>query len=388
MTPQEKLADAVLGSILHDPGHLLLLAAHEVHPVDFVNPVHQKLGSLMYTLLNTKENGGKYVFNLTVEEDKHRFLAVIYEQAHNPASAFSVTDLERMKNTCEQPRLIAEYMYRIVELQALEVIRAHATRLARELNSANDKRDGIGAVFKHVGRTEAVLATLAERLKNFRQEPSEAPSDAASVDEAPAEEPVSAQWWQRRPRLPDLETYRSARREDQLIASLVQHPEQISLVRHWLSPEDFTDGRRAKLYSLLLDLDQRVMPITPLLVVGDAQVHGLIPAHPRSADRLLKRLERRTVVAAVHVGKEILDASAARNITAEIDALQAAADNPARRAIPAGLAALNRIRGVKEGHAKSYYGRAPYIRAEEISSPAASLPRRTVTAPGGAPSKV
>jgi hypothetical protein len=292
-----------------------------------------------------------------------------------------------MKNTCEQPRLIVEYMSRIVELQTLEVIRAHATRLARELNNPNDKRAGIGAVFQHVDRTEAVLTTLAGRLKNFGEQEGEAPSDVASADETQAEEPVRAQW-QRRPRLPDLDTYRSARREDQLIASLVQHPEQISLVRDWLSPTDFTDRRRGKLYSILLDLDQRGMPITPLLVVGDAQIHGLISAHPRSADRLLKRLEHRTVVAAVHAGKEILDASAARSITAGIDALRAAAENPAGRAIPAGLAALDRIRGVKKWHAKSFYGPAPYIGAEETSSPTAKLPRGTVTVPGGVPSTV
>lgn len=215
----ERTEKALLGAVLLDRSHLADIAF--LDPADFQNPDHRRI------YITAVQVAAAYP-----DAQGAAFTDLIAQVLH--ADGVSQEQLHGLALNAPEPEYAAVYARMVQEAGVRADLRAHAARLETQ---------GIVAG----GQEGAHLLLLSEALT----------SQARMLDSVP---------------VPSVERGAEAARtvqEREILADLLQHPEQIHEVRAWLDVEVFDPGPRRDIYAAILTVADRREPATELTVAWE-----------------------------------------------------------------------------------------------------------------------
>ncbi|WP_371659518.1 DnaB-like helicase N-terminal domain-containing protein [Streptomyces sp. NBC_00280] len=302
MNPLLSAEQAVLGSVLLDPGQLAHL--DWLAPDHFYRPVHQALFAALRKLrtdghpaLAAKEPVPLSWVTDAVDEASHhvRGLTVVY--AHILISA------------CPRPKHAPVYGRMVLEGAIHRSVTEHAIRL-HQAARADALQGQVEGTLHHADVLAGVLGDLARR---WGSEPS--PVTPATP---PSTAPVA---------LPPVRADQVAEDERFLLAVLVERPKAMDEVVNWLRPGDFADPAHGQLYRCLGALHHRGEPIDRITVLWEAQRRGLLADGTLTAEQLTAICDGVGPGSAEWLGEQIMRSSVTRTAATSARAIRALAEN-------------------------------------------------------------
>ncbi|CCB75483.1 MULTISPECIES: DnaB-like helicase N-terminal domain-containing protein [Streptomycetaceae] len=303
MNPLLEAEQAVLGSVLLDPGqlpHLEWLA-----PDHFYRPVHQALFAALRKLrndghpaLNEKTVPLSWVTDAVDEAGLHvRGLTAAY--AHT------------LIQSCPRPAHAPVYGRMVLEGAIHRSVTEHAIRL-HQAARADALQGEVEGALHYADVLAGVLSELAHR---WGTEPRPV---------APATPPASAPIAP-----PQARAGRTAEDERFLLAVLAERPKAMDEVVGWLRPGDFADPAHGQLYRCLGALHHRGEPIDWVTLLWEAQRRGLLADGTVSSDQLTAICDGVGPGSAEWLGELVMRSSVTRTAATSARAIRALAENEA-----------------------------------------------------------
>ncbi|MFF0136449.1 DnaB-like helicase N-terminal domain-containing protein [Streptomyces sp. NPDC005227] len=302
MNPLLSAEQAVLGSVLLDPGqleHLRWLA-----PDHFYRPLHQALFAALRKLQSeghpaaaAKEAVPLSWVTDAVDEASHHVRGLTAVFAHTLISA------------CPRPEHAPVYGRMVLEGAIHRAVTAHAIRL-HQAARADALQGEVEGALHHADVLAGVLDNLARR---WGSEPRPA---------APATPPSTA------PVAPPSARADQVEGDEQfLLAVLVEQPKAMDEVVGWLRSGDFADPAHGQLYRCLDALHHRGEPIDRITVLWEAQRRGLLADGTLTAEQLTAICDGVGPGSAEWLGEQIMRSSITRTAATSARAIRALAEN-------------------------------------------------------------
>ncbi|MFJ7946837.1 DnaB-like helicase N-terminal domain-containing protein [Streptomyces sp. NPDC096354] len=305
MNPLLRAEQAVLGSVLLDPGqlpHLDWLA-----PDHFNRPVHRALFAALRKLRADGHpalaaDGTVPLSWVTDAVDE----AVLHVRGLTPVYAHTLV------SACPRPEHAPAYGRMVLEGAIHRSIAQHAVRL-HQAARADALRGEVEEALHHADVLSRVLDDLARRW------------GAEPRPVAPAAQPVTA------PAAPPptVRTDHVAEDEGFLLAVLAEQPRAMDQVVGWLRPGDFADPAHGQLYRCLGALHHRGEPIDRITLLWQAQRRGLLADGTLSDDQVTALCDGVGSGSAEWLGEQVMRSSVSRAAAASARAIRGLAENKA-----------------------------------------------------------
>ncbi|MFD9427320.1 MULTISPECIES: DnaB-like helicase N-terminal domain-containing protein [unclassified Streptomyces] len=301
MNPLLAAEQAVLGSVLLDPGQLRHL--DWLSPDHFYRPVHQalfaalrKLGNDGHPALAEKSVPLSWVTDAVDEASLHvRGLIAVY--AHT------------LIQSCPRPAHAPVYGRMVLEGAIHRSITAHAIRL-HQVARADALQGEVAEALHYADVLTGVLSDLAQR---WGTEPRPV---------APATPPATAP-----AAPPPVRADQVAEDERFLLAVLGERPRAMAEVVGWLRPGDFADPAHGQLYRCLGALHHRGEPIDRITLLWEAQRRGLLADGTLSSDQLTAICDGVGPGSAEWLGELVMRSSVTRTAATSARAIRALAED-------------------------------------------------------------
>jgi replicative DNA helicase len=252
---------ALLGALLNDPD--LLEDLRFLTAEDFLSQTHRDIFTAVTTAHAARPDDGGRPFNVTVA------LA-------GPGPGFDPRYLETIARSCPQPANAPAYARMVMEARLRRQLLSHADRLFRD---AGDLHFEVGRFSQAAGNGHAAerfpshLMKLAHAMwvhaKGLEPSPSGQDGPVRSAEpatDAVASDPVAAAPTARPMPAAAAGADELARKEEDVLADLIQHPWQNSDVLEWLPADVFTGGARREVYEAITALARTGEPVDELTV--------------------------------------------------------------------------------------------------------------------------
>ncbi|MGW6733629.1 DnaB-like helicase N-terminal domain-containing protein [Streptomyces sp. NPDC055013] len=305
MTPLIQAEQAVLGSVLLDPGQLEHLSSW-LRPEHFYRPVHAALYAAMIKLradghpAATGKSGDPIPLSWvtdTVQEASTRTRGLTASYAHSLISA------------CPHATHAPVYGRMVLEGAIHRSVTQHAIRL-HQAARADAVRGGVEETVHHAQVLADVLADLAH---GWGTEPRPVQPPSPNTSPSPPAQPVDEQV------LAD---------EEFLLGCISARPEQLLDVVGWLHPGDFADIGHQQIYRALGALHHRGEPIDQLTVLWETQRRGALSDGTLDAERVLRICDPLSLSGvAEYFGEQVVQASLVRTAAASARQVRALADD-------------------------------------------------------------
>ncbi|MFE7216336.1 DnaB-like helicase N-terminal domain-containing protein [Streptomyces sp. NPDC057611] len=302
MNPLLSAEQAVLGSVLLDPGQLAHL--DWLAPDHFYRPAHQALFAALRKLrteghpaVAAKEPVPLSWVTDAVDEASHHVRGLTAVYPHTLISA------------CPRPEHAPVYGRMVLEGAIHRSVTEHAIRLHQAAH-ADALQGEVEGALHHADVLAGVLGDLARRWGSEPRPvvPATPPSTA----------PVAP---------PPVRADQVAEDEQFLLAVLVERPKALDEVVDWLRPGDFADPAHSQLYRCLGALNHRGEPIDRITVLWEAQRRGLLADGTLTAERLTALCDGVGPGSASWLGEQIMRFSVARTAATSARAIRALAEN-------------------------------------------------------------
>ncbi|MGW0885614.1 DnaB-like helicase N-terminal domain-containing protein [Streptomyces sp. NPDC002671] len=303
MNPLLSAEQAVLGSVLLDPGQLAHL--DWLAPDHFYRPIHQ---ALFAALRKLRAEGHPAV--AATEPVPLSWVTDAVDEASNHVRGLSAVYPHVLISACPRPEHAPVYGRMVLEGAIHRTVTEHAIRL-HQAARADALQGEVEGALHHADVLAGVLGDLARR---WGSEPRPA-APAAPPSTAPVAPPVGAD--------------QVAEDEQFLLAVLVERPKAMDEVVGWLRPGDFAGPAHGQLYRCLGALHHRGEPIDRITVLWEAQRRGLLADGTLNAEQLTAVCDGVGAGSAEWLGEQIMRSSVARTAAASARAIRALAENEA-----------------------------------------------------------
>ncbi|MFJ2843533.1 DnaB-like helicase N-terminal domain-containing protein [Streptomyces griseofuscus] len=301
MNPLLSAEQAVLGSVLLDPGQLAHL--DWLAPDHFYRPIHQALFAALRKLRTESHPAVA-----TGERVPLSWVTDAAAEASNHVRGLTAAYPHILISACPRPEHAPVYGRMVLEGAIHRSVTAHAIRLHQAARAAALQGEVEGALH-HADVLAGVLEDLARRWG----------SEPRPV--APATPPPTA------PVAPPARADQVAEDEQFLLAVLVEQPKAMDEVVGWLRPSDFADPAHGQLYRCVGALHHRGEPIDRITVLWEAQRRGLLADGTLTTEQLTAIYDGIGAGSAEWLGEQIMRSSVARTAAASARAIRALAEN-------------------------------------------------------------
>ncbi|WLW56929.1 DnaB-like helicase N-terminal domain-containing protein [Streptomyces sp. YU58] len=302
MNPLLSAEQAVLGSVLLDPGQLAHL--DWLSPDHFCRPIHQALFAALRKLRT--ENHPAVA---TGERVPLSWVTDAVAEASNHVRGLTAVYPHILISACPHPEHAPVYGRMVLEGAIHRSVTAQAIRL-HQAARADALQGAVEGALHHADVLAGVLEDLAHRWG----------SDPRPVAPAtpPPTTPVAP---------PPARADQVAEDEQFLLAVLVEQPKAMDEVVGWLRPGDFADPAHGQLYRCVGALHHRGEPIDRITVLWEAQRRGLLADGTLTAEQLTAVCDGVGAGSAEWLGEQIMRSSVARTAAASARAIRALAEN-------------------------------------------------------------
>jgi replicative DNA helicase len=303
MNPLLGAEQAVLGSVLLDPGQLFHL--DWLAPDHFYRPVHQAL----FAALRKLHNDGHPA--LAAEETAPlSWVTDAFDEASLHVRGLTAAYAHTLISACPRPAHAPVYGRMVLEGAIHRSVTAHAIRL-HQAARADALQGEVETSLHYADVLTGVLSDLAQR---WGTEPRPV---------APATPPATA------PAPPPVRADQVAEDERFLLAVLAERPRAMDEVVGWLRPGDFADPAHGQLYRCLGALHHRGEPIDRITLLWEAQRRGLLADGTLSGDQLTAICDGVGPGSAEWLGELVIRSSVTRTAATSARAIRALAENEA-----------------------------------------------------------
>lgn len=301
MNPLLSAEQAVLGSVLLDPGQLAHL--DWLAPDHFYRPIHQALFAALRKLRTESHPAVA-----TGERVPLSWVTDAVAEAGNHVRGLTAVYPHILISACPRPEHAPVYGRMVLEGAIHRSVTAHAIRL-HQAARADALQGQVEGALHHADVLAGVLEDLARRWG----------SEPRPV--TPATPPPTA------PVAPPVRADQVAEDEQFLLAVLVEQPKAMDKVVGWLRPGDFADPSHGQLYRCVGALHHRGEPIDRITVLWEAQRRGLLADGTLTTEQLTAICDGVGAGSAEWLGEQIMRSSVARTAAASARAIRALAEN-------------------------------------------------------------
>ncbi|WP_046732138.1 DnaB-like helicase N-terminal domain-containing protein [Streptomyces humi] len=302
MNPLLSAQQAVLGSVLLDPGQLAHL--EWLAPDHFYRPLHK---ALFAALRKLRTEGHPAL--ATEEPVPLSWVTDAVEEASHHVRGLSASYPHILISACPRPEHAPVYGRMVLEGAIHRTVTEHAIRL-HQAARADAFQGGAEGALHHADVLTGVLGDLARR---WGSEPR--PVAPATP---PSTAPVAS---------PPGRADQVAEDEQFLLAVLVEQPKATDEVVGWLRPGDFADPAHGQLYRCLGALHHRGEPIDRITVLWEAQRRGLLADGTLTSEQLTAICDGVGAGSAEWLGEQVMRSFVARTAAASARAIRALAEN-------------------------------------------------------------
>jgi replicative DNA helicase len=302
MNPLQGAEQAVLGSVLLDPGQLSHLGW--LAPDHFYRPVHQALFAALRKLRSEGHPAlaGDRAVPLSWVTDA-------VEEASLHVRGLTVSYAHTLVAACPRPAHAPVYGRMVLEGAIHRSVTEHAVRL-HQAARADALQGEVEGVLQYADVLTGVLSDLA-RCWGSEPRPVAPATPPATAPVAPA--PVRAD--------------QAAEDERFLLAVLTDRSGAMGEVVDWLRPGDFADPAHGQLYRCLGALHHRGEPIDRITVLWEAQRRGLLADGTLSGEQLTAICDGVGPGSAEWLGEQVMRSSVTRTAASSARAIRALAEN-------------------------------------------------------------
>jgi len=228
---------ALIGALLNDPK--LLDDVPHLRPDDFVDPRHELIFRTIGEI--RAAHPGLYGAALAERVESYLFEPII-----------SAAYLDDLALSCPEPQAAAVYGRLVHEASLRRTLATHAERLA---DAAGTER-GQSPERDHLARLAEALGTHTRNLDRYLGDGT--PGDPATTSDAPGGATGDAEPTE------SADADSRVRREELILADLIQHPQVVGDVAAWLDPQVFTTPERRELFETIIAVDGYGEPVDEL----------------------------------------------------------------------------------------------------------------------------
>ncbi|MDX3386469.1 DnaB-like helicase N-terminal domain-containing protein [Streptomyces niveiscabiei] len=302
MNPLLRAEQAVLGSVLLDPGQLSHLGW--LAPDHFYRPVHQ---ALFAALRKLRDDGHPA---LTAKPVPLSWVNDAVDEAGLHVRGLTASYAHALVQSCPRSAHAPVYGRMVLEGAIHRSITKHAIRL-HQAARADALRGEVEGALHHADVLTGVLGDLARRWGTEpRPVPPTAPPPAISAP-------------------PPVRADRVAEDERFLLALLTEQPKAMDEVVGWLRPGDFADPAHGQLYRCLGALHHRSEPIDRITLLWEAQRRGLLADGTLSGEQLTAICDGVGPGSPEWLGELVIRSSLTRTAATSARAIRALAENEA-----------------------------------------------------------
>ncbi|MFJ6466932.1 DnaB-like helicase N-terminal domain-containing protein [Streptomyces sp. NPDC091387] len=302
MNPLLRAEQAVLGSVLLDPGQLAHL--DWLAPDHFDRPVHQALFAALRKLRADGHPGLAADTSVPLS-----WVTDAVEEACHHVRGLSAVYAHTLVSACPRPEHAPAYGRMVLEGAIHRSITAHAIRL-HQAARADALRGEVEGALHHAVVLTGVLTDLARR---WGTEPRPVPP-ATPLATAPAA-------------LPPVRADHVSEDERFLLAVLVERPRAMDEVVGWLRPGDFADPAHGQLYRCLGALHHRGEPIDRITLLWEAQRRGLLADGTLSGGQVAAICDGVGPGSAEWLGEQVIRSSVTRTAVTSARTIRGLAEN-------------------------------------------------------------
>ncbi|MFG2370517.1 DnaB-like helicase N-terminal domain-containing protein [Streptomyces sp. NPDC048504] len=305
MNPLLKAEQAVLGSVLIEPGQLDRL--DWLAPDHFQRPVHRAL----FAALRTLRKVGHPAVAGERSAPSLSWVTDAVDEAGRHVRGLTAAYPHTLISACPRSEHAPVYGRMVLEGAIHRSVTEHAIRL-HQAARADALLGEVEGALHHADVLTEVLGDLARR---WGTEPRPV---------APVPVPVTA------PLAPSsVRASRAAEDEQFLLAVLAERPGAVDEVVGWLRPDDFADPAHQQLYRCLGALHHRGEPIDRITLLWEAQRRGLLADGTLTDDHLTAICDGVGAGSAEWLGERVIRSSITRTAGASARAVRSLAENEA-----------------------------------------------------------
>lgn len=302
MNPLLRAEQAVLGSVLLDPGQLAHL--DWLAPDHFDRPVHQALFAALRKLRADGHPGLAADTSVPLS-----WVTDAVEEASHHVRGLSTVYAHILVSACPRPEHAPAYGRMVLEGAIHRSITAHAIRL-HQAARADALRGEVEKALHHADVLTGVLDDLSRR---WGTEPRPVPPATPTATAPAAPPPVRAG--------------QVAEDEQFLLAVLVERPRAMDEVVGWLRPGDFADPAHGQLYRCLGALHHRGEPIDRITLLWEAQRRGLLADGTLSGGQVAVICDGVGPGSAEWLGEQVIRSSVTRTAVTSARTIRGLAEN-------------------------------------------------------------
>ncbi|WLQ67616.1 DnaB-like helicase N-terminal domain-containing protein [Streptomyces glycanivorans] len=302
MNPLLRAEQAVLGSVLLDPGQLSHL--DWLAPDHFDRPVHQALFAALRKLRADSHPGLAADTSVPLS-----WVTDAVEEAGHHVRGLSTVYAHTLVSACPRPEHAPAYGRMVLEGAIHRSVTAHAIRL-HQAARADALRAEVEGTLHHADVLSGVLDDLARR---WGTDPRPVPPATP-----PATVPAAA---------PPVRAGQVAEDERFLLAVLVERPRAMDEVVGWLRPGDFADPAHGQLYRCLGALHHRGEPIDRITLLWEAQRRGLLADGTLSGGQVAAICDGVGPGSAEWLGEQVIRSSVTRTAVTSARTIGGLAEN-------------------------------------------------------------
>ncbi|MFI7565945.1 DnaB-like helicase N-terminal domain-containing protein [[Kitasatospora] papulosa] len=302
MNPLLRAEQAVLGSVLLDPGQLSHL--DWLAPDHFDRPVHQALFAALRKLRADGHPGLAADTSVPLS-----WVTDAVEEAGHHVRGLSAVYAHTLVSACPRPEHAPAYGRMVLEGAIHRSVTVHAIRL-HQAARADALRGEVKGALHHADVLTGVLDDLARR---WGTEPRPVP-----LARPPATAPSAP---------PPVRAGQVAEDERFLLAVLVERPTAMDEVVGWLRPGDFADPAHGQLYRCLGALHHRGEPIDRITLLWEAQRRGLLADCTLSGGQVAAICDGVGPGSAEWLGEQVIRSSVTRTAVTSARTIRGLAEN-------------------------------------------------------------
>ncbi|GAA2935636.1 DnaB-like helicase N-terminal domain-containing protein [Kitasatospora cinereorecta] len=302
MNPLLRAEQAVLGSVLLDPGQLSHL--DWLSPDHFDRPVHQALFAALRKLRADGHPGLAADTSVPLS-----WVTDAVEEAGHHVRGLSAVYAHTLVSACPRPEHAPAYGRMVLEGAIHRSVTVHAIRL-HQAARADALRGEVKGALHHADVLSGVLDDLARR---WGTDPRPVPLATPSATVPAAAPPVRAG--------------QVAENERFLLAVLVERPRAMDEVVGWLRPGDFADPAHGQLYRCLGALHHRGEPIDRITLLWEAQRRGLLADGRLSGGQVAAICDGVGPGSAEWLGEQVIRSSVTRTAITSARTIRGLAEN-------------------------------------------------------------
>ncbi|WEV29134.1 helicase DnaB [Streptomyces sp. 71268] len=303
MTPLLSAEQALIGSVLLDPGQLSHL--DWLAPDHFYLPAHQ---ALFAALRKLRDDAHPALYQQPVPLS---WMSDAVDEASTHVRGLTSTYAHTLVAACPRPAHAPLYGRMVLEGAIHRSITEHAIRL-HQAARADALQGNVEGALHYADVLAGVLSDLAQRW-GTEPRPTTPSTPPANVPAMP----------------PPIRVDQVAEDERFLLAVLTEQPKAMDEVVGWLRPGDFADPAHGQLYRCLGALHHRGEPIDRVTLLWEAQRRGLLADGTLSGDQFTAICDSVGPGSAEWLGELVMRSSVTRTAATSAHTIRALAENEA-----------------------------------------------------------